>query len=98
MLNRICAPYIWQNLDFPCSSCIAIKFLGKQAGVSCVSSWLLTSLVCFLAMSLLDIQGNAMATNSPWSLNYGVLLRGSWITQRFMKKSTACLLIQHFSY
>ena len=49
MLNSRRASCIWHNLDFPWSSCIAIMFLSKKLGLSCISPWFSTFPACFIA-------------------------------------------------
>ena len=49
VLNRRRASCIRHNLDFPWSSCIAIMFLSKKVGLSCISPWFSTFPACFIA-------------------------------------------------
>ena len=42
VLNRRRASCIPHNLNFPWSSCIAIMFLNKKFGMSCISPWFST--------------------------------------------------------
>ena len=49
VLNRRRASCIRHNLDFPWSSCIAIKFLSKKVALSCISPWFSTFPVCYTA-------------------------------------------------
>ena len=49
VLNRRRASCIWHNLDFARSSCIAIMFLSKKFGMSCISPWFSTFPAYFIA-------------------------------------------------
>ena len=49
VLNRRRASCIRHNLYFPRSSCIAIMFLSKKFGMSCISPWFSTFPACFRA-------------------------------------------------
>ena len=49
VLNRRRTSCIRHNLDFPWSSCIAVMFLSKKLGLSCISPWFSTFPACFIA-------------------------------------------------
>ena len=85
VLNRRRASCIRHSLDFPWSSCIAIMFLSKKVGLSCISPWFSTFPAYFIAeiCHLLHLWGNVKFTNPPWSLSYE--FSSSCISPRFSK-------------
>ena len=91
------ASYIRHNLDFPRSSCIAIMFLSKRFGMSCIPPWFSTFPAYFIAgWCHCYIYGGMPCL---------LIHPGLWVkVQQFLyctkvlEKSTACLLIQHVLY
>ena len=57
VLNRRRATCIQHNLDYPCSSCIAIMFITKNFGLSCISPWFSTFPACLHDIIIVTVMG-----------------------------------------
>ena len=98
VLNGRRASFIRHNLIFPTVLVLQSCFLVKRLACLVLHPGFYFS--CLLhsikMMSLIHLWRNAKSTNPPWSLSFE--FSGSCITARILKKSMACLLIQHIFF